>query len=102
MAKSAQSLSQPDRRLVAAWAADCAERVLWIFEAERPTDRRPRAAIARTVAFSRGELDTAAEIRRRFMGGGAANEVKSSVAAAQRRLRKGPSIRLRGRDYCAK
>ncbi|WP_366125340.1 putative immunity protein [uncultured Microbacterium sp.] len=31
---SPQSLSEPDRRLVAAWAADCAERVLPLFERE--------------------------------------------------------------------
>lgn len=69
---SPQTLSESDRRSVAAWAADCAERVLWLFEAEAPHDRRPRDAIARTRAFARGELDAAGEIRRRFVGGGAA------------------------------
>lgn len=85
MVNSLQTLSESDRRLVAAWAADCAERVLWIFETERPTDERPRAAIARTRAYSRGELDTAAEIRQRFKGGGAFKEVKSPAAAAAAR-----------------
>jgi hypothetical protein len=85
MAKSSQALSDADRRLVAGWAADCAERVLRIFEAERPTDDRPRASIARTRAYSRGELDTAVEIRQRFMGGGAAKEAKSPAAAAAAR-----------------
>jgi hypothetical protein len=85
MTKSSQALTESDRRLVAEWAADCAERVLWIFEAEKPTDSRPRAAIARTRAYSRGELDTATEIRERFMGGGAAKDVKSSAAAAAAR-----------------
>ena len=33
---SAQSLSLADRRVVAAWAADCAERVLSLFEDEAP------------------------------------------------------------------
>lgn len=83
--KSPQTLSEFDRRLVAAWAADCAERVLSLFEAERPGDGRPRAAIARTRAFARGELDTDAEIRRRFVDGGAAREVKSPAAAAAAR-----------------
>jgi immunity protein 5 of polymorphic toxin system len=82
---SPQSLSESDRRLVAAWAADCAERVLPIFEAEMPGDGRPRAAIARTRAFARGELDTATEIRRRFADGGAAREAKSKAAAAAAR-----------------
>src|SRR3954451_16598001 len=78
---SPQTLSKGDRRIVAAWAADCAERVLWLFEAEAPEDRRPREAIARTRAFARGELDVAAEIRRRFEGGGAAREVRHPAAA---------------------
>ena len=85
MTNSAQTLSEADRRLVAGWAADCAERVLWLFEAERPGDDRPRSAIARTRAFARGELDTAQEIRRRFGGGSAAAGVKSPAAAAAAR-----------------
>lgn len=83
--RSQQTLSESDRRLVAAWAADCAERVLGLFEAERPTDDRPRAAIARTRAYARGELDTAAEIRRRFADGGAAREAGHPAAAAAAR-----------------
>ncbi|WP_338042938.1 putative immunity protein, partial [Leifsonia aquatica] len=42
---SSQSLSEQDRRIVAAWAADCAERALGLFEAEAPDDDRPRDAI---------------------------------------------------------
>jgi hypothetical protein len=83
--RSPQTLSERDRRIVAAWAADCAERVLWLFEAEAPQDRRPRDAIARTRAFARGELDVAEEIRRRFVGGGAARDVKAPAAAAAAR-----------------
>jgi hypothetical protein len=82
---SPQTLSQADRRLVAAWAADCAERVLGLFEAAAPGDARPREAIARTRAFARGELDVAGEIRRRFAGGGAAREVRDPAAAAAAR-----------------
>ena len=83
--RSAQTLSETDRRLVAAWAAACAERVLGVFEAERPADDRPRAAIARTRAYARGELETAAEIRRRFADSGAAREAQSPAAAAAAR-----------------
>jgi hypothetical protein len=82
---SPQTLSERDRRIVAAWAADCAERVLWLFEAEAPQDRRPRDAIARTRAFARGELDVAEEIRRRFVDGGAARDVRAPAAAAAAR-----------------
>lgn len=83
--RSPQTLSEADRRLVAAWAADCAERVLGLFEAEAPDDDRPRALIARTRAFARGELNTALEIRRRFSGGIGAGVVKTPAAAAAAR-----------------
>ncbi|MBV8940752.1 MAG: hypothetical protein JO240_03365, partial [Solirubrobacterales bacterium] len=72
---SPQTLSEGDRRIVAAWAADCAERVLELFEAEAPEDSRPRDAIVRTRAFARGELCVAEGIRHRFMTGGAARDV---------------------------
>ncbi|HEX9044586.1 MAG TPA: hypothetical protein VF802_06130 [Candidatus Limnocylindrales bacterium] len=80
--RSPQTLSEADRRMVAAWAADCVERVLGLFEAEAPGDDRPRALIARTRAFARGELNSGEEIRRRFAGGVAAADVKTPVAAA--------------------
>jgi Imm-5 like putative immunity protein len=82
---SPQTLSLADRRVVAAWAADCAERVLGLFEAEASEDDRPRDAIARTRAFSRAELDVAHEIRRRFKGSDAVRGVRSPAAVAAAR-----------------
>jgi hypothetical protein len=82
--RSPQTLSEGERRIVAVWAADCVERVLGLFEAEAPGDSRPRDAIARTRAFGRGELDVAEQIRRRFVGGGAAHDVSPPAAAAAR------------------
>ncbi|MHC5796981.1 putative immunity protein [Lacisediminihabitans sp. FW035] len=82
---SPQSLNETDRRLVASWAADCAERVLVLFETEAPTDDRPRDAIARARAFARGDLDAASEIRRRFVAGRAAGSVSSPAAVAAAR-----------------
>jgi Imm-5 like putative immunity protein len=82
---SPQTLSEAHRRLVAAWAADCAERVLGLFEAEAPDDDRPRALIARTRAFARGELSTSEEIRRRFVGGVGAGDVQAPAAVAAAR-----------------
>jgi hypothetical protein len=38
---SPQTLSEADRRIVAVWAADFAERVLGLFEAAGPGDSRP-------------------------------------------------------------
>jgi hypothetical protein len=82
---SVQTLSETERRVVAAWAADCAERVLGLFEAEAPRDSRPRDSIGRTRAFARGELGVTGEIRRRFVGGGAARAVSTPAAAAAAR-----------------
>jgi len=42
--------------VLAAWAADCAERTLPLFEARAPSDTRPRDAIDGVRAFARGEL----------------------------------------------
>lgn len=82
---SPQALNETDRRLVASWAADCAERVLPLFEEEAPGDDRPRDAVARARAYGAGELDTAGEIRRRFVAGRAAKSVASPAAIAAAR-----------------
>lgn len=82
---SPQSLSEAERRTVAAWAADCAEHVLPIFESEAPDDDRPRALVERTRAYARGELSTAEEIRRRFVGAVGRGEVTAPAAVAAAR-----------------
>lgn len=82
---SPQALSESDRRVVAAWAADCAERVLPLFENEAPGDERARDGIARARAFGRGELDAAGEIRRRFVAGRATQAAASPAGAAAAR-----------------
>jgi hypothetical protein len=79
---SPQSLSENERRVLAAWAADCAERVLSLFEQEAPDDERAREGIERARAFARGELDTAGEIRRRFVAGRAAQAAASPAGKA--------------------
>jgi hypothetical protein len=50
------TLQDADHRLLATWAADCAEHVLHYFEQARPNDDRPRRAIALGRAWARGEL----------------------------------------------
>ena len=50
------TLDEDDRRVLALWAADCAERVLPIFEGVSPKDARPRDAIEGARAFARGEM----------------------------------------------
>ncbi|PZE54855.1 hypothetical protein DEJ33_16225 [Curtobacterium sp. MCPF17_047] len=79
---SAQTLDLSDRRLAAAWAADCAERVLPLFERAVPEDARPRDGIARTRAFARGEIEASDMIRRRFETGRAASVVRDPAARA--------------------
>ena len=50
------TLQDPDHRLLAVWAADCAADVLDLFERERPDDDRPRRATDRARAWARGEI----------------------------------------------
>jgi hypothetical protein len=49
--RSALTLSEDDRRVLAVWAAGCAERTLSLFEAQAPSDTRPRDAIDGLRAF---------------------------------------------------
>ena len=50
------TLTDSDHRLLALWAAVCAEHVLHRFESVQPADPRPRQAIAQTRAWARGEI----------------------------------------------
>ncbi|MBD2099586.1 putative immunity protein [Leptolyngbya sp. FACHB-261] len=50
------TLADSDHRLLALWAAACAEHVLHLFESVQPSDPRPRQAIAQTRAWARGEI----------------------------------------------
>jgi len=47
------TLTDADHRLMALWAAVCAEHVLHLFGAVRPSDPRPREAIAQIRAWTR-------------------------------------------------
>ena len=49
-------LNDADHQLLALWAAQCAEHVLELFEAEQPSDTRPRDAIDAARAWARGEM----------------------------------------------
>jgi len=50
------TLTDADHRLLALWAAECAEHVLPLFESVRPHDPRPRTAIEQARAWVRGEI----------------------------------------------
>ena len=48
------TLTDSDHRLLALWAASCAEHVLNLFESARPADPRPRQAIEQARGWVRG------------------------------------------------
>ena len=50
------TLQDSDHRLLAVWAADCAQHVLNLFEENQPNDDRPRQAIEAVRAWARGEV----------------------------------------------
>jgi len=50
------TLTDSDHRLLALWAASCAEHVLDLFESVQPEDPRPREAIEHARAWVRGEV----------------------------------------------
>ena len=52
------TLDDNTHRLLAVWSADCAARVLDLFEREHPGDTRPRAAVDQTYAWAGGEITT--------------------------------------------
>ena len=76
------TLTDSDHRLLALWAATCAEHVLDLFEAQRPKDLRPREAIEAARGWTRGEVSMTAT---RALGGhamGAARDLTGSARHA--------------------
>ena len=68
------TLTDADHRLLALWAAACAEHVLPLFERAVPDDTRPREAIEATRSWARGELPM---MRARALGGHAMGAARS-------------------------
>jgi hypothetical protein len=50
------TLTDHDHRLLALWAAACAEHVLHLFESLQPSDLRPRQAIEKIRSWTGGEI----------------------------------------------
>ena len=72
------TLTDADHRLLALWAAACAEHVLELFASARPQDPRPRQAVEAARAWVRGEL---AMMQARAAGGhamGAARDLRGA------------------------
>lgn len=74
------TLTDEDHRLLALWAAECAEHVLGYFERERPEDPRPREAIAAARAWAAGELPM---MKARAAGGHAMGAARPLTGAAR-------------------
>src|SRR4051812_42393325 len=50
------TLTDADHRLLALWAASCAEHVLHLFASAQPSDPRPRHAIEQARAWACGQV----------------------------------------------
>ncbi|MEZ4683095.1 MAG: hypothetical protein R2932_53685 [Caldilineaceae bacterium] len=68
--------------MLATWAADCAERVLQLFEEVSPTDERPRAAINACRMWVRTGVFVMAEIRGASLAAHAAARTMPEKSAA--------------------
>lgn len=75
------TLTDSDHRLLALWAADCAEHVLHLFESVRPSDPRPRRTIESTRAWARGEMSMS-QARAAAGANAAARELKGAARFA--------------------
>ena len=76
------TLTDADHRLLALWAASCAEHVLGLFESVQPGDPRPRRAIEHARAWVRGEVRM---MQARAAGGhamGAARDLRGAARHA--------------------
>jgi hypothetical protein len=76
------TLTDANHRLLALWAASCAEHVLHLFESAQPEDPRPRQALEAARAWTRGELKM---METRAVGGhamGAARELRGAARFA--------------------
>jgi hypothetical protein len=74
------TLEDAHHRLLARWAADCAEHVLPLFETVQPLDPRPRRAVEQARAWTRGEITMT---RSRAAGGHAMAAARDLTGAAR-------------------
>jgi len=78
------SLTDADHRLLAVWAAACAEHVLHFFECAHPADERPRRAIELARAWTRAEITMTQARTAAFAAHAAAREASSAAKEAAR------------------
>ncbi|MEI6776986.1 MAG: putative immunity protein [Chloroflexales bacterium] len=78
-------LDLASHRLLALWAADCAEHVLLLFTRAHPDDERPRLAIEATRAWACGNITVGQARTAAFRAHDAAREVSDAAARAAAR-----------------
>lgn len=76
------TLQDADHRLLAVWAADCAQHVLHHFEQARPGDDRPHRAIELGRAWARGEITVTQARTAAFAANAAARDVSGAAREA--------------------
>lgn len=76
------ALQDADHRLLAVWAAVCAQHVLHFFEQTQPNDDRPRRAIEQAHAWARGEITMTQARTAAFAANAAAREVSGAAKEA--------------------
>ncbi len=82
------TLTDANHHLLALWAAACAEHVLYLFEAMKPADSRPRYAIEQARAWVRGEVPMS---QARAAAGRAASGTRAGRYARFRHLARLPA-----------
>ena len=78
------ALEDTQHRLLASWAADCAERVVDFFCSQHPDDDRPRFAIEQARAWSRGEISMTQAREAAYAAHDAAREAFGAAREAAR------------------
>lgn len=78
------TLQDADHRLLAVWAADCAQHVLHLFEQMRPGDDRPRQALEQARAWARSQITMTQARTAAYAAHAAAREVSGAAKEAAR------------------
>lgn len=76
------TLADSDHRLLALWAATCAEHVVHHFESARPADGRPRRAIEQVRAWARGDATMSQARTAAFEANAAARDLSGAARNA--------------------
>jgi hypothetical protein len=76
------TLQDSDHRLLAMWAADCAEHVLPLFEEVKPGDARPRQAIEQSRAWMQGKVTMSQARAAAFAANAAARDLSGAARHA--------------------